>query len=139
MNLRGFTLLELMTALAVVGILSAVAYPSYVSYTRRAQATDAVNLLSQYRLAQEQTFQDNGNYGVGTTCSVDVPATTPYFSYSCVPKGNPATGFTVKATGVQSMAGFAYQLDDSGNRITLAFPERSGLPAGCWLLKSGDC
>jgi len=137
-KLRGFTLVELLIVLAIIAILSAVAYPSYARYMQRSEATDATGQLSQYGLAQEQTFQDNGNYGIGA-CSVAPPAVTQYFTFACTPTGNPATGFTATATGIGSMAGFSYQLDDSGNRTTLAYPGRTALPASCWLIKPGDC
>ena len=138
-RMHGFTLVELMTVVTVVAVLSAVAYPSFTSYLRRSRATEAVDVLSQYRLSQEQAFQDNGNYGVGAACSVALPAPTSHFYYSCIPAGDPATGFAVQAIGVNTMASFTYRLDDMGNRTTTAFPGRTNLPAACWLIKEGDC
>ena len=47
---RGFTLIELMIAIAVIGILSAIAYPSYTDYVRRGQLAEAFANLSDFRV-----------------------------------------------------------------------------------------
>ena len=48
-QVRGFTLIEVMIAVAIIGILSAVAYPSYRDYITRGQLTDATTGLSTVR------------------------------------------------------------------------------------------
>ncbi|MGQ0653170.1 MAG: type IV pilin protein [Betaproteobacteria bacterium] len=58
----GFTLIELMIAVAIVGILAAVAYPSYQSYLRRAQRSAAEQLMLQIQTRQEQYFLDARSY-----------------------------------------------------------------------------
>jgi type IV pilus assembly protein PilE len=123
---RGFTLIELMVAVAIVGILSAVAYPSYTDYVRRGRVADALAQLGQYQLAMEQASQDNGNYGT-TGCAVTLPGASAYFATSCV----------LGAGG--TMTGHAYTIDEEGNRRTTAFIKPVTLPASCWLVRAGDC
>jgi type IV pilus assembly protein PilE len=134
---RGFTLVELMVAVAVMGILSAIAYPSYSSHVRQSRTADAVALLALYQLSMEQASQDNGNYGV-ETCAVTVPAATPYFELSCV-LGAGGQTYVATATGTNAMTGNTYTINEAGTKKTTAFVEPVTLPAACWLTREGDC
>jgi type IV pilus assembly protein PilE len=58
----GFTLLELMIALVVVGIISAVALPSYTDYLKRTARTEAKTVLLENVLGMEQAFTVNNTY-----------------------------------------------------------------------------
>lgn len=53
----GFTLIELLIAIAIVGILTAVAIPSYQKYTRKAHYTEIVQAVAPYKLGMEECFQ----------------------------------------------------------------------------------
>ncbi len=59
---RGFTLIELMIVVAIIGILAAVAIPAYQDYTARAQVTEAVELLSGGKTPMAEFFADKGAY-----------------------------------------------------------------------------
>lgn len=54
---KGFTLIELMIVVAIVGILAAVAIPAYQDYTVRARVTEGLSLASSAKLAVEETYQ----------------------------------------------------------------------------------
>ncbi len=56
-NLKGFTLIELLIAIAIVGILTAIAIPSYQKYTRRAHYIEIVQATSPFKLGVEECFQ----------------------------------------------------------------------------------
>jgi type IV pilus assembly protein PilA len=56
----GFTLIELLIAIAIVGILTAVAIPSYQSYTRKAHYTEIVQATAPFKLGIEECFQLTG-------------------------------------------------------------------------------
>ena len=58
----GFTLVELMIAVAVIGILAAVAYPSYTDYVYRARHSDAYDCLVDAAQRQEEFFYNNNTY-----------------------------------------------------------------------------
>lgn len=57
---KGFTLIELMIVVAIIGILAAVAIPAYQDYTARAQASEAVNLLGGLKTPVVEYFQTEG-------------------------------------------------------------------------------
>ena len=59
---KGFTLVELMITVAILGVLAAVAIPAYSNYINRAKQSDAIIGLKAAQMAQEQYFSENGEY-----------------------------------------------------------------------------
>jgi type IV pilus assembly protein PilA len=74
---KGFTLIELMIVVAIIGILAAIAIPAYQDYTIRAQVTEGLNLASAVKAAVSETFSATGNWptsnalaGIGTNTDI---------------------------------------------------------------------
>ena len=70
---QGFTLIELMIVIAIIGILAAIAIPAYQNYTVRAKVTEGLNLASAAQLAVAETYQSNGAFPTGGNVSYGLP------------------------------------------------------------------
>jgi type IV pilus assembly protein PilA len=63
---KGFTLIELMIVVAIIGILAAIAIPAYQDYTIRAKVTEGLNLAGSAKIAVSEGFQSDGLTGIAT-------------------------------------------------------------------------
>lgn len=131
----GFTLIEVMVVVVVIGILTMVAFPSYNDYIIRGKIAEATSALSDGRVKMEQSFQDNKTY-VGGTC----PPATESFTYNCSDLTN--TTYTITASGKadSNVAAFSFSIDQANTRRTTG--AKSGwtsatLPQDCWITKKG--
>jgi type IV pilus assembly protein PilA len=74
---KGFTLIELMIVVAIIGILAAIAIPAYQDYTIRAQVTEGLNLASAGKAAVSETYGSDGiwpatNTAAGLSAATDI-------------------------------------------------------------------
>jgi type IV pilus assembly protein PilA len=65
----GFTLIELMIVVAIIGILAAIAIPQYQAYTGRAQAAEAINLFSGVKTSLGEYFNENSAWPAAGDCT----------------------------------------------------------------------
>ena len=68
-NTKGFTLIELMIVVAIIGILAAIAIPAYQDYTIRAKVTEGLNLADSAKTAVAESFQSGGATGLKAAAS----------------------------------------------------------------------
>jgi len=134
----GFTLVELLVVVAVIGILAAIAVPQYSDYVTRSKIAEATATLSEHRVRMEQFFQDNRSYA--GACAANTVAPTPtgrYFTYVC--SNLSATTYTVTATGVaaEGMNGFVYTINQANARATTGVPAGWATNTNCWVTKKG--
>ena len=66
-NKKGFTLIELMIVVAIIGILAAIAIPNFMTYQCKAKQSEAKSLLGAVRTAQEVYFAENSTYASSTS------------------------------------------------------------------------
>ncbi|AVS78597.1 prepilin-type cleavage/methylation domain-containing protein [Paracidovorax avenae] len=156
-NQRGFTLIELMITVAVVGILAAIAYPSYREYVSKSRRAEAKTILLSAQQWMERFYSENYRYdknsaGVAVTDASQFPA---YFSVSPVPgQGSPVYDVSVVVTdGVRDTYSLKavrrsgsvmasdkcgdyyldqYQRRDLKNYSTSAFASKSAAMDYCW-------
>jgi len=66
---KGFTLIELMIVVAIIGILAAIAIPAYQDYTIRSKVTEGLNLAASAKVAVAEGFQSNDMNGVSAAAT----------------------------------------------------------------------
>lgn len=145
---KGFTLVELMVVVAIIGLLAGIALPAYNKYVQRSKIAEAASNLSAARVIMEQWYQDNRTYktsrgAAGTACGATMPTNIKHFTLGCV--ANTDDTYTITATGVteQGMAGFAYTVDQSNTRASnMTAPATTAgwsnpNPNTCWTVKPG--
>jgi type IV pilus assembly protein PilA len=89
---KGFTLIELMIVVAIIGILAAIAIPAYQDYTIRAQVTEGLNLASAVKTSVAEYYAQNGTWPIGLV------GVAPALGYVSDPSGKYVTDVNV-ATG----------------------------------------
>jgi type IV pilus assembly protein PilA len=107
---QGFTLIELMIVVAIVGILAAIAIPAYQDYTVRARVTEGLSLANAAKILVEDTFTSGGSGAIGSLVSTWIVQSTPTVSYVSVTNaglvtvGYSASGPAAAMTGVITLS-----------------------------------
>lgn len=126
----GFTLLELMIALAIVAIIGAIAMPSYQSSIRKGRRADAADAVSAVLQAQERWRANNPSY-TASFSSLKLGTTSGGGYYTLALSSATGTGYTLSVTPVAGKG----QDKDTGCTtlaVTLAGGSPSYTPAKCW-------
>ena len=137
---NGFTLIELMITVVIVGILASIAYPSYLSQVRKSRRADAVQALAQVQQAQERWRANNTTYSAQLTNTAVLPAlpnglgvspATAGGYYTLAVSSNTGTGYVATATAVsgKSQAG---DTDCTILTVTVTNGSTVNTPANCW-------
>jgi len=132
-NQYGFSLIEMMIVVAIIGLLASIAVPGYQDYVKSGNAAEAPANLANCRVQAEQFFQDNFTY-VGFAC---VPSDARNFDYAV--DNQSATTYTLRATGraANNMGNFEFTVNQD-NAKTSKFDGTAG--SSCWLTSSsGSC
>lgn len=120
-RMRGFSLIELLITVAVVGILATIAYPSYQSYLVRSNRSAAQSFLMDIAQRQQQYLLDARAYaGDVKTLNLAVPAKVDStYAVNILPAVGPPPGFTAIATpraGTPQAADGALSIDQAGTK-----------------------
>ena len=127
--MRGVTLLELMIVVVILGILTAIAYPSYRQFIERAKRTEARALLLRIAVDQERFYLQNKTFGTMAQLQYDDPQITDSDAYSVTITTNNASNFSVTATyqlgGEEADKCLTFTLDGRGTKTSLPYTD-------CW-------
>jgi type IV pilus assembly protein PilA len=104
---KGFTLIELMIVVAIIGILAAIAIPAYQDYTIRAQVTEGLNLASSVKAAVSESYADKGTW----------PADLAALGIAEEPSGKYVEGITVDTGTINILYGVDANADNLAGEI----------------------
>jgi type IV pilus assembly protein PilE len=137
---QGFTLIELMITVAIIGILAAIALPAYSDYVIRGKLATMTNALIATRVKMEQYYQDNRTYAA-SACQDYLAATNVQpFTIACASTDTVpfAKTFTATATGSGTVSGFSYSITETDTKSSTMSSAWGGGTAACWIMRKGD-
>lgn len=126
-RLKGFTLMELLVAVTIVGILAAIAYPAYLNYAYRARRSDGQAALMNLASYLEAYYTENNTYATATLANMNLTNASQQGYYTVAITTQTATTFTLTATPAGAQTG-----DTSCPTLTLTNTNVKGPSLTCW-------
>jgi type IV pilus assembly protein PilE len=120
-GIKGMTLIELMIAVAIIGIIASIAIPSYQTQILAARRGDGITQLLQLQMQQESYRLENNSYAISAQLGLPV---SDYYTFTS--SGVSATAYTLTATAKSS------QTADTGCTALTLDQSMNKTPATCW-------
>ncbi|MCG5061236.1 MAG: type IV pilin-like G/H family protein [Limnoraphis sp. WC205] len=118
---EGFTLIELLVVIIIIGILSAIALPSFLNQANKAKESEAKQYLSAINKGQQAYYTENSKFTTDiSTLGVGIKTETENFSYVCAASGPGGINCTATSTGdaIRSYLGAVYLINISPSETT---------------------
>lgn len=136
---NGFTLIEIMIAVAIIGILTTVSLPIFKNYRERAVISEGLSFMKRAEQIINQYYQDNRTFGAAgssnNVCSTnkmltitrDLPDYRGGINCNVTNSGN-----SISITA-RSSSGWTFSLDEQGNKSMTSTAQGYGSPPNCWI------
>lgn len=133
-QILGFTLVEILIAVGIVGILTAIAYPSYQQYVLKSRRTDALSTMSQDQIILERCYAQNFAYNTACAALPSFPQTSPQGFYSISLSNLSATTYTLTAVplGTQLKDTTCANMSVNQANVKTATDSSSVSQSKCW-------
>lgn len=131
---RGFSLVELMIVLVIVGILSAIAYPSYTNYIERSRRADGQAALTQTQIILERCYAQNFAYNAACPALPTFPQNSAEGFYTIALSNLSATTYTLTATpqGAQAHDTTCSSISINQAQVKTASDSGGTAQSTCW-------
>jgi type IV pilus assembly protein PilA len=130
---KGFTLIELMIVVAIIGILAAIAIPAYTDYTARGQASEAYNLMDGLKTPLSELITNTRLFALDQTGVSGVPGITSGKYVESITTSNLSLIATYKTSGVSSRL-----MSTTGTGIPTYVHMFYNPNSGAWTCSNGD-
>jgi len=133
-NHTGFTLIELIIAIAILSIIVAVAAPTYNNYIQRGKIAEALSTLGNLSTQMEKYYLDFRQYtDANGNCAIN-NHTSDTYAFNCTSSGQSYTW-----TATSSDGNYIFSVNNNFDKATLAFEGGTLSSVDCWMISGDGC